>query len=92
MTMSDLDSVLKRLGQAPFPAGLAAIDETVFARVAAGAAYRARRGFGVATISAALIMGVAGAVMPSRKAAATSLAPLGPTSPLSPSALLGGEQ
>jgi hypothetical protein len=90
--MNELDTVLMRLAQAPLPAGLAAIDERVLARVATGAAYRVRRGVGIASISAALVMGVAGAVMPSREAAATSLAPLGPISPLSPAALLGGER
>jgi hypothetical protein len=90
--MNDLDTVLKKLAQAPLPAGLAAIDERVFARVAASATYRYRRAFGLATISAALFIGVTGAVMPSRDAAATSLAPLGPMSPLSPAALLGGDQ
>jgi hypothetical protein len=89
--MNDLDTVLMRLAQAPLPAGLAAIDEGVLARVAAGATYRVRRGVGIASVSAALVMGVAGAVMPSSQAAATSLAPLGPMSPLSPAALLGGE-
>lgn len=90
--MNDLDTVLMRLAQAPLPVGLAAIDEGVLARVASGAAYRVRRGVGIASVSAALVMGVAGAVMPSSQDAATSLAPLGPMSPLSPAALLlGGE-
>ncbi len=92
MTMNDLDTVLIRLGQAPLPAGLAVIDERVFARVASGAINRTRRRVGIATISAALIMGVAGAVTPLREAEATSLTPLGPMSPLSPATLLGGER
>ncbi|WP_309612355.1 hypothetical protein [Sphingomonas sp.] len=90
--MNELDTILMRLAQAPLPAGFAAIEEVVLARVAAGAAYRTRRGVGIATIAVALVMGIAGAVMPSREVAATPLTPFGPISPLSPAALLGGNR
>ena len=87
--MNDLDKVLVRLGQVPLPVGLARIDEGVFARAAAAGAYRARRGLGIASISAALLIGIASAAMPPREAAVTSLSLI---SPLSPAALLGGEK
>lgn len=90
--MSDLDKALLRLGQVPLPAGLARIDEGVFARIAVAGAYRARHGLGMAAITAALLMGIFSAVMPQRDAAANPLAPLGLLSPLSPAVLLGGEK
>lgn len=92
MTMNELDMVLARLGQTPVPAGLAGLDERVFTGVSAGAARRIRRGVGTAAVSVALVMGIAGAVLPSLGRAPTALAPLGPVSPLSPAALLGENQ
>ena len=90
MKMIDLDKALIRLGQIPLPAGLTQIDDGVFARVASAGAERARRGLGIVTISAALMMGIVSVAMPPRQAALSSLAPLGLISPLSPVVLLGG--
>ena len=92
MKIIDLDKALMRLGQVPLPAGLAQIDEGVFARLALADAYRARHGFGIAAITAALLMGIVSAAIPPREAAVNSLAPLGLMSPLSPAVLLGGEK
>ncbi|WP_347716692.1 hypothetical protein [Sphingomonas sp.] len=90
--MDKLDTVLMQLASTPAPAGLDAIDDGVFASLAASPAYSVRRGVGAATVAAALVIGIAGATFPSRDAGATSLTPLASTSPLSPAALLGGEE
>ena len=90
--MNDLDGILVRLADRPFPPNLATIDDGVLARIGKDGMQRSRRGIGIATLSIALLMGIAGAVMPARDAAAASLAPLGPMSPLSPAALLGTAQ
>ena len=90
--MDELDRVLMQLAAAPAPAGLDAIDKGVFAGLAAGPVYGVRGGVGAATVAAALVFGIAGATLPSRDAGATSLTPLASMSPLSPAALLGGEE
>ena len=91
--MDELDTILMRLSRASVPAALATIDKDVLARVALGTASRVRRNVATVTISAALIMGIVGAVLPSRPAGiAASFAPLGPMPPLSPAALLGDER
>ena len=90
--MNDLDGILARLADRPFPPNLATIDDGVLARISKDGMQRIRRGIGIATLSIALFMGIAGSVMPARDAAAASLAPLGPMSPLSPAALLGTAQ
>ena len=91
--MDKLDTVLMQLASTPAPAGLDAIDDGVFASLAASPAYGVRRGVGAATIGAALVIGIAGATLPPGDAQATSLTPLASMSPLSPAALLlGGER
>ena len=90
--MTDLDTVLMRLAAAPLPAALDSFDERVFSGVAAVRTRRVARGVGVATIGAALVMGLASAAMPSRETGVSSLAPLGSIPPLSPAALLGAAQ
>ena len=90
--MAKLDTVLMKLASTPAPAGLDAIDEGVFAGLASGPVYGVRHGVGAATVAAALVFGIAGATLPSRDAGATSLTPLASMSPLSPAALLGGEE
>ena len=90
--MNDLDNILARLADRPFPPNLATIDHGVLARITEDRTEHTRRGVGIASLSIALFMGIAGAVMPTRDPAATSLAPLGPMSPLSPAALLGAAQ
>jgi len=89
--MDKLDTVLMQLASSPAPAGLDAIDKDVFDRLAADPALIVRRGVGAATVAAALVIGIAGATLPSRGAEASSLTPLASVSPLSPAALLGGE-
>ena len=90
--MTDLDIVLNRLAAVPMPAALSSMDERVFSGVAETRARRMARGVGLATVGAALVMGVASAAMPLRQAGPTSLAPLGSIPPLSPAALLGVAQ
>ena len=90
--MDDLDKVLERLAAAPVPAALTSMDEHVFSGVMESRARRAARGVGLATVGAALVMGVASAGMPLRQAEPSSLAPLGSVPTLSPAALLGVEQ
>lgn len=89
--MDDIDEALRRLAQAPAPPGLEGLEDRVLARIAAQPAAHTGLGLGALTIAAALVMGVAGAGVPGQSAAAmTSLAPLGPNSPLAPSTLLAG--
>ena len=90
--MDKLDTILMKLASTPTPAGLDAIDEGVFAGLAASPAYGVRRGVGAATVAAALVVGIAGAALPSRDAGEASLTPLASMFPLSPAALLGGEK
>ena len=91
--MDKLDTLLMQLASTLAPAGLEAIDESVFAGLAAGPAHGVRHGVGAATVAAALVIGIAGATLPSRDAEVTSLTPLAAMSPLSPAALLlGGER
>lgn len=90
--MTDLDTVLKRLAAAPFPAALASMDARVFSGVAATRTRRLARGVGFATVGAALVMGVVSAAMPAREVGPSSLAPLSSIPPLSPAALLGVAQ
>lgn len=89
--MNDIDEALKRLARAPAPPGLEGLEDRVLARIAAQPAARTGMGWGALTIAAALVMGMAGAGVPRQPAAAmSSLAPLGPSSPLAPSTLLAG--
>jgi len=90
--MDKLDTVLMQLASTPAPAGLDAIDEGVFAGLAASPAFSVRRGVGAATVAVALAIGIAGASLPPPDAEATSLTPLAAMSPLSPAALLLGTE
>ena len=90
--MDKLDTLLMQLASTPAPAGLDAIEGGVFAGLAASPSYAVRRGVGAATLAAALFIGIAGATLPSGDARAASLTPLASMSPLSPAALLGGEE
>ena len=90
--MDELDRVLMQLASVPAPAGLDAIDDGVFARLTVSPTYGVRRGIGAATVAVALAIGIVGATLPSRDAAATSLTPLAAMSPLSPAALLLGTE
>lgn len=90
--MTDLDTVLMRLAAAPVPAALASMDARVFSGVAETRTRRMARAVGLATVGAALVMGVVSAAMPAHEAGPSSLAPLGSIPPLSPAALLGVAQ
>ena len=89
--MDDLDALLARLAHAPLPPALDNLEARVLARIAAQPAVRSEFGFGAVAIGAAMTMGVAGAGVPAAPVFAVStLAPLGPNSPLAPSVLLMG--
>jgi hypothetical protein len=89
--MDDLDKALARLAGAPVPAALDDIDVRVLARIGTRPVMRqAGVGLGVVTI-AALAIGMVGAELPATASPLASLAPLGGSSPLAPSALLVGE-
>jgi hypothetical protein len=89
--MDDLDALLARLAHAPLPAALDNLEERVLARIAAQPFARSGLGLGAIAIAAAMVLGVAGAGVPAAPAfAVSSLAPLGPSSPLAPSTLLMG--
>ena len=89
--MDDLDRALARLAGAPVPAALDGIEAQVLARISARPVARLTGlGVGVVTV-AALAIGMVGAELPATASPAVSLAPLGGTSPLAPSALLVGE-
>ena len=88
--MTDIDQVLSRLGAAPVPAGLAEIDDAVFAGMARSkqeaAASSRLMGFAVAI---ALVVGLAGGgIVGSEPANAQPSSPFAPDSPLAPSTLL----
>jgi len=86
--MENIDEALRRLALAPVLAGL---EDRVLARIAAQPAARTGLGLGALTITGALVMGMIGAGVPGRPAAAMSpLAPLGLQSPFAPSTLLAG--
>lgn len=90
--MDDLDRALTRLAGAPVPPELDVVDAHVLARIGARRSASATGvGIGVVAVTA-LVMGVAGAGLPSRASAGASLAPLGGLSPLAPSNLLVADQ
>lgn len=89
--MDDLDALLARLAHAPLPASLDNLETRVLARIATQPSARSGFGFGAIAIAVAMILGVAGAGVPAAPVfAVSSLAPLGPHSPLAPSTLLMG--
>ena len=92
--MDDLDKALARLAGAPVPAGLNDIEHRIIARLATGAGTRnAGAGIGIgAVMIAALVIGVMGAELPTAAGSTDTLAPLGGGSPLTPSALLIGDE
>lgn len=90
--MDDLDAVLTKLAHAPVPPALEAVEGRVLARIASRPTARAGLGLGALTVAFGLAMGVvAGGAVTTPAQAASSLAPLGPGSPLAPSTLLVGE-
>ncbi len=88
--MTDIDLALARLGQAPVPAGLAAIDDAILSGVA-----RRRQELALAprlmglTGALALGLGIAGgSIASSDPASAQSLSPFAASNVLAPSTLL----
>ncbi|MBA3669239.1 MAG: hypothetical protein H0W71_04140 [Sphingomonas sp.] len=87
----DLDTALSRLARAPVPARLAALDVEPFDWLLnqprdSGSGFQ----HGALAAAAAILIGVAGSTVPSgRLEARALLSPLGPTTPLTPSTLLG---
>ena len=87
----DLDIALRRLAHAPVPARLAALDVEPFDWLRDPARNQAA-GFQLGAFAAvgAILIGVAGSTVPSSPVEARALLlPLGPTTPLAPSTLLG---
>ena len=89
--MTDLDNMLSRLALAPVHSGLAAIDDTVLTRLSLRAAQIPGSAVGLAAVVAVLI-GVAGAGLPSARAEAATVTPFGLPSALAPSSLLAGSE
>lgn len=91
--MDDIDFALSRAASAPVPTRLAATEALVLSRVS-GHSFATRElpvGFRVAAMASALIMGVAGGLVPAEPAAAEhSLSPIGGAAELAPSTLLTG--
>lgn len=87
--MIDLDDTLSRLAAAPVHSGLAAIDDAVLARLSARAAQIPGSAIGLAAVAAVLI-GLAGAGLPSTRAEAAG--PFGQPSALAPSTLLASSE
>ncbi|WP_295638294.1 hypothetical protein [Novosphingobium sp.] len=87
--MSELDDLMRQLGQMPVPPQLAVLDGEMLADVAVSRASDLRRPIAFASVFA-LLCGVAGAGLPTAPAAArSSLTPFAVASPLMPSTLLG---
>ena len=87
--MLDLDDNLIRLAAAPVHSGLATIDDAVLARLSARAAQIPGSAIGLAAVAAVLI-GVAGAGLPTTRAEAA--VPFGQPSALAPSTLLASSE
>jgi len=90
--MYDIDSALRRLAEAPPPAHLAQVDAAVFQRIEGHrfgpnnvvTTYRA----GVVTL--ALVMGIAGGLVPGESDSRDALVPISAAAKLAPSTLLLG--
>jgi hypothetical protein len=91
--MDEIDIVLRRAASAPVPTRLAATEALVLSRVS-GHSFATRElpiGFRATAMAAALVMGVAGGLMPAEPAAAEqSLSPIGGAAEFAPSTLLTG--
>ena len=89
----DIGEALARLSRAPVPAALVSVDATVMARVAE-LPRRLREvppGVFVLAVAVALLMGLAGGVLPDGPANAEEpLSPIDSATRLAPSTLLGG--
>ena len=89
--MIDLDDTLSRLALAPVHSGLAKIDDAVLTQLSLRAAQIPGRFLGLAAV-VALLVGVAGAGLPSGRAEAAALAPFGQPTALALSTLLASSE
>ena len=89
--MTDIDKMLSRLALAPVHAGLAAIDDAVLTRLSQRAAQIPSSALALAAV-AALMVGVAGAGLPSSRAEAPTFVPFGQPPALAPSTLLASSE
>ena len=90
---TDIDAALRRLASDDHP-GLAAINETVMARI--HERRRSDAAFGAPLMALAVLgavtLGVTVGMLPAAPAAAASLSPFGPSNPLAPSTLLASDR
>ena len=89
--MNDIDDTLTRLAAAPVHDRLSAIEDAVLAGLALQRSQIPTSALGFAAASA-LIVGVAGAALPSGRAEAAPFAPFGAPPALAPSTLLGSSE
>lgn len=89
--MPDIDHTLSQLAAAPAPAGLAAIDDAVMLRLALRGTQVPARAIGLAAV-VSLLVGIAGAGLPSAPAGVATVTPFGVPSALAPSSLLASRE
>lgn len=91
--MSDFETLLRRLNEEPVPAALASIEQPILKRVSGHSFEREPLRLRVAAVAVALVMGVAGGMLPESGANGRSVpAPLGEPASLAPSNLLAGDR
>lgn len=89
--MTNIDDTLNWLAAAPVPADLAGIDDAVLTRLSLRPARIPASSLGLAAV-AALLVGVAGAALPSGRAEAAPVTPFGLPPALAPSSLLASSE
>lgn len=91
--MDDIDTALLRLSEDRVPSRLATIEALVFERISNDARSRdVSRPFRMAAITVALVMGIAGGLIPDNSPRAQqSLTPIGGAIDLAPSTLLASD-
>lgn len=85
--MTNIDDTLSRLAAAPVHSALAGIDDAVLTRLAHRRAQGSTSIMGLAA-AVSLVVGVAGAALPSGRANAATVMPFGLSAALAPSSLL----
>ena len=85
--MTEIDIIMARLHATSLPLRIASLDGAALASEARSRV-AATRNYGAAAAVAALILGVAGSVLPTASAEVSSAMPLGAVSAFAPSALL----
>ena len=89
--MNDIDDTLNRLAAAPVHFRLSAMEDAVLAGLALRQSQIPTSALGFAAV-AALMVGVAGAALPSGRAEAASVTPFGAPPALAPSTLFGNSE